>query len=76
MSINSFNKGLDDAYFGTYNEKMMNNIDYLEGLSIGEDIERRYDQKEKEEQMEKEYWEEYEKQMEEEYKKKIKKGDD
>ena len=59
MSIYSFNKGLDDAYYGRFNNKLMNNRDYVEGLEYGEDIERRYDEKEKMAKLEKEEYERY-----------------
>jgi hypothetical protein len=65
VSIDSFNKGLDDAYLGRFNEKMMNNRDYVEGLEYGEDIERDYCDKEKTEKLQQE---EYELYMERKYK--------
>ena len=57
MSISSFNKGLDDAYMGNCpRAEYQNNIDYLEGFQMGEDIEAR---REYEESMRKAQEEDY-----------------
>lgn len=51
MSIDDFNRGLDDAYMGRCRDSK-GNIDYEEGLQMGEDINARIDH---EIEMKKEY---------------------
>ena len=65
MSIADFNRGLDDAYTGTFRHKYLDNSDYIEGLEYGEDIEREHDY---EEAVKKDYEEYMRKKQEEDFK--------
>jgi len=65
VSIADFNRGLDDAYMGTFRHKYLNNSDYIEGLEYGEDIEREHDY---EEAIKKDYEEYMKRKQEEDYK--------
>ena len=63
MSIQNFNRGLDDAYMGRYRDSK-GNVDYEEGLQMGEDINRKNDY---EIEMKKEYEKYMKEQQKEEY---------
>jgi len=56
VSLEDFNRGLDDAYNYTFRDKYMNNSDYIEGLNMGEDINARWEQKERDRQEEEYYY--------------------